>query len=110
LTTDKFPDKSIELPVPWHWRNIDLTKQLHREINEGHVLFNKTLVTIARRQDNDDTIFEIMNDEYKYAVVHLTWSQIKLKSIEYPLTKLYKDWKDLFNNRIMVDHRNIGII
>jgi hypothetical protein len=104
MTTDKLPDTTVMLPIPWHWGDTDMVKQLQIEINDDHVLANKVVKTIARRQDNDDVLFEIVNDEYKYAVVHLTWSQHTEISRDYPRTKLYKTWQDLYDNRIMVDH------
>ena len=106
--TAKLPDKSSDLPIPWHWRDTDLVKQLFREIRDDHVLAKKTVKSIARRQDNDDVIFEIFNDEYKYAVVHLTWSSKTLKSNIFPTTQLFKSWQDLYENRIMIDNKNVG--
>lgn|ERR1700744_3842356 len=91
------------LPHPWHWDDTDLTRQLYREISESHVLFAKTLRTIARRQDNDDVLFQLENDDYLYAVVHLTWSQKTLQDPYYPRTELYKDWNDLYFDRILAD-------
>lgn len=106
MTTNKFPDKTIELPEPWYWTDSDMVNQLNFEINDDHLLATKSVKTIARRQDNDDVLFEILNDEYKYAVVHLTWAQHKEISREYPRTKLYKTWNEVFDNRIMIDHKD----
>lgn len=105
MTSDTSPDKTVDLPIPWHWNDVDMVIQLHTEINDDHVLSKKVVKTIARRQDNDDVLFEISNDEFKYAVVHLTWSSHKEISREYPRTQLFKNWQDLYNNRIMVDQR-----
>ena len=44
---------------PWHSDDTDLTVQLHKEINKKHILYGKTIKTIARRQDNDDVLFEV---------------------------------------------------
>src|SRR5688500_17450198 len=102
------PANFSQLLEPWHRCNTDLVKQLLREIRDDHVLARMTLKTIARRQDNDDVIFEIFNNEYKYAVVHLTWSNKTLNSNIYPSTQLYKSWQDLYKNRIIQDHKNFG--
>jgi hypothetical protein len=91
------------LPVPWHWDNRDLTIQLRREMPVDHILSNKKLKSIGRRQDNDDVLFELENDKYKYAVVHLTWAQKRLMDNKYPTIRLYKDWNDLYVNRILKD-------
>jgi len=80
--------------------------QLQREIPDGHLLSNKALKTIARRQDCDDVLFELINDEFIYAVVHLTWATHKLSNQSYPLAWLYKNWQDLYDNRILVDKQS----
>ncbi len=70
-----------------------------------HILETKLLKSIARRQDNDDVLFELENDKFKYAVVHLTWAQKTLIDNHYPTTQLYNDWKDLYVNRILLDNK-----
>ena len=69
----------------------------------GHILASKILKSVARRQDNDDALFELDNDVYKYAVVHLTWTQKRLADSRYPFTDVYKDWNDLYVKRILKD-------
>ena len=101
--SNKFQDASKELLKPWYWSSMDLTEQLHKELSDVHILFAKSLKTIARRQDNDDVLFQLENDYYKYAVVHLTWTQEKQTDRRWPATELYKDWDDLYKNRILVD-------
>ena len=103
MNTHEFQDRNKQLPEPWYWYVNDLTMQLFREISNDHILFTKTLKSIARRQDNDDVLFEIENDPFKCAVVHLTWSKVKQTDNRWPSTKLYKDWDDLYRNRILVD-------
>jgi|EndMetStandDraft_4_1072995.scaffolds.fasta_scaffold176510_2 hypothetical protein len=93
------------LPVPWHWDDTDLTTQLRRELPLDHKLVFKKVRSIGRRQDNDDVLFEIEDDHYKYAVVHLTWAQNRLKDNSYPTTEFYEDWDDVFKNRILLDKR-----
>lgn len=107
--TSQFQDIPETLPKPWYWDDTDLTKQLYREIPEKHVLFSKPIKTVGRRQDNDDVLFLLENGDFKYAVVHLTWSQKKLQDPNYPRTKLYKDWNDLYVNRILVDSNDFEL-
>ena len=95
------PDR---LPLPWHWDDVDLTPQLRRELPQGHILYNKKLRSVGRRQDNDDALFELEDDENKYAVVHLTWSQKQSTDINYPKTKPYKSFQTLLKERILADH------
>jgi hypothetical protein len=99
------PGNSIHYLKPWHSANIDLSVQLHREINIKHILYGKEVITIARRQDNDDVLFELEGADFKYAMVHLTWAQQTLKDSKYPTTIFYKDWQDVYENRILVDHK-----
>jgi hypothetical protein len=100
---NEFQETSKELSEPWYWTSMDLTGQLSKELSDSHILFAKSLKTIARRQDNDDVLFQIENDDFKYAVVHLTWSKEKQTDIRWPATKLYKNWDDLYKNRLLVD-------
>lgn len=99
------PGDTLHYLKPWHSDNVDLTVQLRKEINKKHVLYGKTVKTIARRQDNDDALFEVENTDFKYAMVHLTWAQKTLDDSKYPTTKTYKDWQDVYENRIIIDHQ-----
>jgi len=67
-------------------------------------MHGKRVKTIARRQDNDDVLFEVDGPDFKYAMVHLTWAQKKLKDPKYPRTKTYRDWQDVYEHRIIIDH------
>lgn len=98
------PGDTIHYLKPWHADDIDLTVQLQREINKKHILYSKSVKTIARRQDNDDVLFEVDSAEFKYAMVHLTWAQKTLDDPKYPRTEMYKDWQDVYENRIIKDH------
>jgi hypothetical protein len=100
------PGDTIHFLKPWHSDNKDLTIQLHREINKKHILNNKPLKTIARRQDNDDVLFEVDNADFKYAMVHLTWSQKTLKDSKYPRTETYENWQEVYENRIVIDNQD----
>lgn len=104
------PSKEIQelpeqLPVPWYWTDTDLVEQLLIEIPKRHVLFNKQCITIGRRQDNDDVLFQINDDAFQYAVVHLTWSRNRSSDLNYPRTKLYRNWKEVYEQRILADNR-----
>jgi hypothetical protein len=99
------PGDTIHYLKPWHLDDTDLTIQLQREINKKHILYGKPVKTIARRQDNDDVLFEISDTDFKYAMVHLTWAQKPSDDSKYPTTKTYKDWQDLYENRIIIDHQ-----
>lgn len=95
------PNKDIELPEPWYWTEDDLTKQLKKEIHYSHILYNKHIKTIARREDQDDVLFEL--EDKKFAVVHLTWRELPHANNMWPTTKMYNNWEDVYVNRILVD-------
>ena len=95
------PNFQIELPEPWHWIETDFETELNRELPHGHILEGKTLKTVAKRQDMDDFLFAIDNWEFEYAIVHLTW--VKETDKKWPITKLYKNWKDVYEKRILPD-------
>lgn len=84
--------ENIKLPEPWYWSNEDLTIQLKKELTINHSLFNIDLKSIARRQDNDDVLFELSDG--RFAIVHLTWST----SIDstWPRFKLYDNWQNVY--------------
>src|SRR5688572_25844261 len=53
------PGDTLHYLKPWHADDTDLTVQLHTEINKKHILYGKPVKSIARRQDNDDVLFEV---------------------------------------------------
>lgn len=90
-----------QLPEPWYWTSQSLTEQLQKELNSKHLLYGKQAKTIARRQDNDDILFQLLNCDYDYAIAHLTWSENSLADGKYPKMILYKDWQNVYTNRIL---------
>jgi hypothetical protein len=98
---EKTPYKLLELPEPWYWTDENLSKQLEIELHDNHILKGRSTKTIARRQDNDDVLFEIENGEY--AVVHITWQKSAHKNILFPTTEIYLNWQDIFENKILPD-------
>jgi len=93
----------IQFLEPWHKTNVDLTIELKKEIPKGHILYGKDLITIGRRQDNDNVLFEVPNSSFKYALVHLTWKG-KLEVLPFPSTITFKDEIDVYNNLILKDN------
>ena len=94
-------DRTLELPETWYWTEQDLSIQLQIEIGPEHFLKGKIAKTIARRQDNDDVLFEI--EKGKIAVVHLTWQNFAHKNSLWPTTEIYDNWQDVYENRILND-------
>lgn len=102
---DLIPDKQPCL-MPWDFANKELNSQLEREISPGHVLYGKDVKTIARRRDNDHVLFAVFDSDFQYAKVHLTWSQSKVTDTNYPLTKTYSDWQDVYDNLFLPDNKS----
>lgn len=74
-----------------------LTEELIREVREGHVLSGKSASVIARRDDRDDVLTKLDNDDHQYAEVHLTWSKNPPTDSRWPKTALFRsfeEWKD----------------
>lgn len=78
--------------------------ELKKELTFLHPLKWKRVRAIAIRTDRDDVLFEIQSGCYRYAVVHLTWQGKRERNWKFPVSRFYKDWQDLFNNRIQQDH------
>ena len=83
-------EHKISYKNPWHETDQDLTKQLLLEIASDHILAGKTVETIARRDDNDDVLFKVIDKDITYAIVHLTWKQFKHADSEWPETRIFK--------------------
>ena len=80
---------------PWYETDQDLTKQLKMEIASHHVLADKNVKTIARRDDKDDVLYEILDKNPTYAIVHLTWKQSKHTDTIWPRTRIFKSLQEV---------------
>jgi hypothetical protein len=86
--------------LPWRLiasreERIALEHELKQELKEDHSLHACKATAIARRDDDDDVLFEVTGNEHRFAVVHLTWSGSKESSPMFPYTLWYdtvKDW------------------
>lgn len=107
MKNNKVPDKTIPLPEPWFWTDIDFTKQLRKEISLFHVLFFKRTKSIAKREDCDDVLFQLRNN--KYAVVHLTWQNQAHQDTRWPETEVYNSWQEVFEKRILIDNEEFQV-
>lgn len=95
-----------QLLRPWHWSDADLEVQFEREAHPDHMLFGRKLKTIARRQDNDDVLFELLDAPKGYAVVHLTWAERRLASGTFPNTRIFTDWDEVIARVFVPDNAN----
>jgi hypothetical protein len=78
-------------------------KEFYNEVGEQHILYGKKVIAIGRRYDYDTFLFHVDNSEFRFAVVHLTYS-LKEEDSNYPKTKLYKDLNDWINRCMIPDH------
>ena len=92
----------VEWPNLWEaTTNQGLERQLRREISEQHVLYRVKVIPIARRVDNDDVLFAVL-DEAKppLALVHLTWSGKKETDpgfdSAFPWTNFFNSLEEVF--------------
>jgi hypothetical protein len=73
----------------------ELEAEAQREIPPGHVLWERRLVAIARREDCDDVLFAIRGTP-EVCLIHLTWSQ-RREAPGFPDTSCFPtmlDWCD----------------
>lgn len=63
----------FEFSDPWHpCDDQSLVDELYREVGTEHQLHRIGAKVVARRQDQDDVLFELSDG--RFAIVHLTWS------------------------------------
>lgn len=95
-----------EFLEPWNpcENSISIINELKHEISAQHILHNIQVELIARRFDCDDCLFKILEDNPKYAVVHLTWSSTKETNSIFPTTDMYDNWDDFLENRMKLDN------
>jgi hypothetical protein len=67
-----------------------LEQELHRELSRRHSLYGSRATAIARRDDDDDVLFEVTGDKHGFAVVHLTWSGGQEANPVFPYTRWYQ--------------------
>lgn len=84
-----------------------LEDELSREVSDKHLLFGKKVHAIAKREDRDDVLFELIG-ENKYAITHLTWKGAKENSSEYPRTELFNNWTAVYE-RITRDNQEFNL-
>jgi hypothetical protein len=88
--------EDFEFRVPWHETDAALHDELYREVSPQHALYGRAARAVARRQDNDDVLFELLDNDAPaaFAVVHLTWSGKPDWHPLFPSTELYSTFPD----------------
>jgi hypothetical protein len=95
----------LNLMQPWRTTNSAglYESELKKEVSFFHPLNWKKVRAIGIREDCDDVLFEVLTGRSKYAVVHLTYA--KERSRKFPITSFYRNWEDVYKNRLLEDHR-----
>jgi hypothetical protein len=83
----------------------NLHKELQRELAPDHALYGKRVEAIARRIDNDDVLFKMLDDSNQYVVVHLTWTGDKENNIEFPWATFFPNFETWIIECMEKDHQ-----
>jgi hypothetical protein len=82
---------------------------LCKEVGEGHALFGRKAISVARRQDSDDVLFLLLDHPSPLAVVRLTWTGRKERSSNWPQTTFYSSLTDWVERCMKPDHAEFSI-
>ena len=85
-----------EFPKPWYFIESDGTfeRELEKEVGEGHILFNKKLIAIGRKDGHDDVLFCFVENPSMLTAVHLTWKGEKERNYSWPRAKIFNSWEE----------------
>jgi hypothetical protein len=81
----------------------ELSAELYRELCQRHELYGIKVRPIARRQDCDDYLFELLDGSGRFAVVHLTFGQHPEPDPLWPSTEIYQNWTQFERERMQRD-------
>ena len=84
-----------------------LERVLGREMASGHPLYDLPVKAVARRGDNDDVLFELLDGTGRVAVVHPTWTQSPPERLPWPLTEMYASLDAFSAERMTSDHQDV---
>ena len=83
--------------------------ELHRELGAAPLLFGSPAVALAKRQDQDDVLFELQDG--RVAEVHLTWRGRPESDPQWPRTAIYPSldaWTEHQMKPLNVEFRSVG--
>ena len=89
---------------PWYRAVPGLEGELRNEVSEGHPLYRRKAISVARRQDSDDVLFLLLDHQSPLAVVHLTWSGRPERTSNWPQTTFYTSLPDWVERCMKPDH------
>ncbi len=80
--------------------------ELYKEVGTSHVLYGKMVTAVGRRYDCDDVLYQVHDAEFRYAVVHLTYSTKREENSDVPCTIIYIDLNDWINRGMKPDNED----
>lgn len=94
----------VQLLDPWARAVPGLEGELRNEVSDGHPLYGRKAISVARRQDSDDVLFLLLDHPSPLAVVHLTWTGRPERSSTWPQTTFYASLQDWVERCMKPDH------
>jgi len=93
----------MELKEPWYAPSDPgtLERELAAELSPEHVLAGVKVKVIARRQDQDDVLFELLDGSARVAVVHLTYAG--RGNSQWPRATLFENLEAWRSERMLPD-------
>jgi hypothetical protein len=95
---------AVQFLEPWRQAVPGLESELRNEVSEGHPLFGRKAISVARRKDSDDVLFLLLDHPSPLAVVHLTWTGRSERNSTWPQTTFYTSLQDWVERCMKPDH------
>ena len=95
---------AVQFLEPWHPAVPGLESELRNEVGDGHPLYGRKAISVARRRDSDDVLFLLLDHPSPLAVVHLTWSGRPERNTNWPQTTFYTSLNDWVERCMKPDH------
>ena len=95
---------AVQFLEPWHQAVPGLEAELRNEVGEGHPLYGRKAISVARRRDSDDVLFLLLDHPSPLAVVHLTWTGRPERNSTWPQTTFYSSLEDWIAKCMRPDH------
>jgi hypothetical protein len=102
---DHVRQKLRDLDWPGSWAPIEpaFSDELRREVGQGHVLYGRVAVAVARATNSDDMLFWLPDGPAAFAEVHLTWTGKREWRPEWPITSLFSSFEDWVERSLRAD-------
>ena len=95
---------AVRFVEPWHKVVPGLEGELRNEVSDGHALYGRKAISVARRQDSDEVLFLLLDHPSPLAVVRLTWSGRPERNSNWPQTTFYTSLQDWIERCMRPDH------